>query len=99
MQISGQDLTLKSELPGRVSVFMVSEVRPQVSGIIQKRLFEEGADVRAGQANAEMAAARAALDTARINLDYTKVTSPIYEKTIQTAFRETWCRGKISAPR
>ena len=49
-----------------------------------------------------MAAARAALDTARINLDYTKVTSPIYEKTIQTAFREvadTWCRGKISAPR
>jgi len=31
-----------------VSAFLVAEVRPQVSGIIQKRLFEEGADVKEG---------------------------------------------------
>ena len=36
-------------LPGRVSAFVIAEVRPQVTGIIQKRLFEEGSQVKAGQ--------------------------------------------------
>ena len=40
---------LSTELPGRTSAFLVAEVRPQVSGIIQQRCFEEGADVKAGQ--------------------------------------------------
>jgi membrane fusion protein (multidrug efflux system) len=40
---------LKSDLPGRTSPFQVSDVRPQINGIIQARLFEEGANVRAGQ--------------------------------------------------
>jgi membrane fusion protein (multidrug efflux system) len=35
------------ELPGRTSPFLVADVRPQVSGIILKRLFDEGADVKA----------------------------------------------------
>ena len=39
---------IESELPGRTSAFRKAEVRPQVSGIIQKRLFTEGAEVRAG---------------------------------------------------
>ena len=39
---------LTSELPGRVSAFLVAEVHPQVSGIITKRLFTEGSDVKAG---------------------------------------------------
>ncbi len=39
---------LTTELPGRTVPFMVAEIRPQVNGIIQKRLFEEGSDVRAG---------------------------------------------------
>jgi membrane fusion protein (multidrug efflux system) len=43
-------LVLTSELPGRASAFQVAEIRPQVSGIIQKRLFAEGADVKAGDA-------------------------------------------------
>ncbi len=38
-----------TELTGRTSANLVAEVRPQVSGIIQKRLFKEGSDVRAGQ--------------------------------------------------
>jgi membrane fusion protein (multidrug efflux system) len=136
--ITTAPVTLTMELPGRISPHMIAEVRPQVSGIIQKRLFTEGADVKAGQllyqidpatyqaafANAKAALARteanittvrlkaerfrelaaikavsqqeyddasamlkqveadvaanqAAVDAARINLDYTSVKAPI----------------------
>ena len=44
-----QRVELTTELPGRTSPFLVAEIRPQVNGIIQKRLFNEGADVKAGQ--------------------------------------------------
>lgn len=45
-----EPVALTSELTGRTSAHLVSEVRPQVSGIIKSRLFEEGGYVRAGQA-------------------------------------------------
>lgn len=131
-------LKITTDLPGRTSSFRVAEVRPQVSGIILKRNFVEGSDIKAGeslyqidpatyqaaydsakgdlaqaQANAQIAAltvkrykpllgtkyisqqdydqavatqsqtaaavlaAKANVETARINLAYTKVTSPI----------------------
>ena len=131
-------LKITTELPGRTSAFRVAEVRPQVSGIILKRNFVEGGDIKAGeslyqidpatykaawdsakgdlaqaQANAHIAsltvkrykpllgtkyisqqdydqaiatqsqtaaavqAAQAAVESARINLAYTQVTSPI----------------------
>jgi membrane fusion protein (multidrug efflux system) len=41
---------LTTELPGRTSAFRIAEVRPQVEGIIKKRLFTEGSQVSAGQA-------------------------------------------------
>jgi membrane fusion protein (multidrug efflux system) len=44
-----QPFTLTAELPGRTSAYRVAEVRPQVSGILQKRLFKEGSEVKAGQ--------------------------------------------------
>lgn len=44
-----QPALLTTELPGRTSAYEVSEVRPQVSGIIRSRLFSEGQTVRAGQ--------------------------------------------------
>lgn len=47
--VETQRVALTSELPGRTSAWLVAEVRPQVSGLIQERLFEEGADVEAGQ--------------------------------------------------
>ncbi|MDL2279222.1 efflux RND transporter periplasmic adaptor subunit [Desulfovibrio sp. OttesenSCG-928-G11] len=136
--VDTRSVTLTTELSGRTSSFTVSEVRPQVSGIIQQRLFTEGADVKQGevlyqidpalyqaaydnakatlekaeanevaarllaeryekvvkvnavskqeydnavaahgQARAEVSAAKAALDTAAINLNYTRVTSPV----------------------
>jgi membrane fusion protein (multidrug efflux system) len=133
-----EPVSLTTELSGRTSAVLVSEVRPQVGGIVKARLFQEGGYVRAGQAlyqidpatyqaaynsaaaglaqaqatytaaklkadryktlvesgavskqdnddaqaagqqaAANVAAQRAAVDTARISLGYTKVLSPI----------------------
>jgi membrane fusion protein (multidrug efflux system) len=146
MVLSGESVILTRELPGRVSAFTVSEVRPQVGGIILERLFEEGSRVVAGQAlykidpalyqaaynnaeadlavvladedaarllaerlaglvrtgaagrqqyddaaaayarsKAEIAAAREALETARINLEFTTVTAPVGGKIGRSA--------------
>ena len=43
------EVALQSELPGRTVAFMMSDVRPQASGIVKRRLFDEGAAVSAGQ--------------------------------------------------
>lgn len=43
-----QEVVLTTELPGRTSPYLIAEVRPQVSGIIQQRLFEEGSEVKKG---------------------------------------------------
>lgn len=63
-------VTLTTELPGRISALLVSEVRPQVGGIIQKRLFREGADVKAGDVlyQIDPAVYRAAHDSALASL-------------------------------
>jgi membrane fusion protein, multidrug efflux system len=47
--IEPQSVTLTTELPGRTSPFRIAEVRPQVTGVLLKRLFTEGAEVREGQ--------------------------------------------------
>ncbi|RPE01410.1 efflux RND transporter periplasmic adaptor subunit [Candidatus Pantoea deserta] len=47
--LQAEPVTLDSQLSGRVTGTMVSDVRPQVDGIIQKRLFTEGDEVKAGQ--------------------------------------------------
>ena len=49
LPVAPERIPLTSTLPGRVSALVVAEVRPQVEGIIQERLFEEGADVAKGQ--------------------------------------------------
>ena len=43
-----EPVVLKTELPGRISAYLVAEIRPQVSGLLQRRKFEEGAAVKAG---------------------------------------------------
>jgi membrane fusion protein, multidrug efflux system len=136
--LRAQPVVIVTELPGRTVAFRVAEVRPQVNGVILKRLFIEGSAVKAGQqlyqidpapfqasyesaraalahaeaaatssrllaqrykplsearavsqqdydnavagqdqAAADVASAKAALETARINLAYTKVFAPI----------------------
>lgn len=47
--VQKQSQTLDTNLPGRTSAFLSAEVRPQVSGIVQKRLFTEGGMVKQGQ--------------------------------------------------
>ena len=42
-------LTLATDLPGRTSAYRVAEVRPQVAGILERRLFTEGSEVKQGQ--------------------------------------------------
>jgi len=47
--VKPQDVALVTELPARTSAYRVSDVRPQITGVIRRRLFEEGALVREGQ--------------------------------------------------
>ncbi len=77
-----ETVTLTRELPGRVTPYLVAEVRPQVNGIVARRLFDEGGTVRPGQplyqlddtlyradhdsARAALARAEATLGTARL---------------------------------
>ncbi|PIM50904.1 efflux transporter periplasmic adaptor subunit [Roseateles chitinivorans] len=63
--VATQDAPLALELPGRLSASQVAEIRPQVSGIVQKRLFEEGTTVRAGQALYQLDAATYEAERAR----------------------------------
>lgn len=66
LSVAPETVTLVDELPGRVAAFRTAEIRPQVGGIIEKRLFEEGAEVTAGQALFQINAApfKADLDSA-----------------------------------
>jgi membrane fusion protein (multidrug efflux system) len=48
-EIREAPLTLSTDLPGRTSAFRVAEVRPQVAGILERRLFTEGTEVKQGQ--------------------------------------------------
>ena len=80
-----EPVALTTELSGRTSAFLVSEVRPQVNGVVKARLFQEGSNVRAGQplyqidpapyraslqsAAAGLAQAQAAYTTAKLKAD------------------------------
>ncbi len=136
--LKSQAIDLTTTLPGRVTAFQTAEVRPQVGGIVKRRVYAEGAEVKAGsvlyeldpatyqaayasanaslakanalakqakltakryeglvtikavsqqenddaqasaaQTQADVALAKAALDKARIELNYTRITSPI----------------------
>lgn len=55
--VSAQDAPLQLELPGRLSASQVAEIRPQVGGLVRKRLFTEGSLVSAGQPLYELDAA------------------------------------------
>lgn len=68
--VSTQSVVLTTELPGRTAAFRTAEIRPQVNGLILKRLFREGSDVKAGQVlyQIDPAPFQAALDNAKANL-------------------------------
>ncbi|MFA5043805.1 MAG: efflux RND transporter periplasmic adaptor subunit [Kiritimatiellia bacterium] len=84
MVIQPERLTLNAELPGRVSAYLVAEVRPQVSGIIQNRLFEEGGDVKAGDLlyQIDPALYEAALAKAEANLAAIRSRAERYKELV-----------------
>lgn len=82
--VQPQSQALTTELAGRTQAFMVAQIRPQVGGIVQRRLFVEGADVKAGQAlyqldaapyTASLAQARASLAKSRATLKSAQATA------------------------
>jgi len=77
MVVKTEAVSLSTELPGRTSGYLVSEVKPQVNGLIQKRLFTEGSDVKAGEVlyQIDPAPFQAAYDSALANLAAAKKTA------------------------
>lgn len=82
---------LSVELPGRTAPFLIAEVRARVDGVVLKRSFTEGADVRAGQAlyqidaapyRAALASAQAVLQRAQANLASTSAQLERYKVLI-----------------
>jgi membrane fusion protein (multidrug efflux system) len=91
--IQPQQVTLRKELPGRTSAVRVAEVRARVNGIVLKRLFQEGSDVKEGQAlfRIDSAPYAAALDSARAqvaraeaSIASTRSLAERYQKLIET---------------
>lgn len=94
--IQSKPVATTTELTGRTSANLVAEVRPQVGGIIQKRLFTEGADVRAGQVlfqidpalyqatleNAKAALARSEAQLTTIQLKANRFRELLVEKAV-----------------
>ncbi len=149
LTLKAQPVSILTELPGRTVAYRIAEVRPQVNGVVLKRLFVEGSQVKAGQqlyqidpapfqaslqsaqaslaraeatatstrllaqrykplaearavsrqdydnavasqdqAAADVASAKASVETARINLAYTKVLAPISGRTGRSSVTE-----------
>jgi membrane fusion protein, multidrug efflux system len=89
--IQPQRVELSTELPGRTSPYRIAEIRPQVSGIVQKRLFQEGSDVKVGQllyqidpAPFQVAhdSAKASLAKAQANLPSLKLKAERYKELL-----------------
>lgn len=76
IEVVASDLPLQTELPGRTAAYRKAEVRPQVSGIIQQRLFTEGAEIKAGTAlyQIDPATYQAALSGAQAELARAEAT-------------------------
>lgn len=94
LQLEKQTITREEQLPGRVSAFRQAEIRPQVEGIITRRLFEEGAYVEQGQAlyqiddtpyKAAVASARADLVSAEANLKAATSKEARFKELIKTS--------------
>ena len=76
--IQPQKVTLTTQLPGRTSAFRIAEIRPQVNGLIQKRLFTEGSEIKAGDVlyQIDPAPFQAALDNARAAMGRAEANLP-----------------------
>lgn len=89
--LQAEPVTLSRTLPGRASPYLVAEIRPQVTGLIEKRLFDEGSRVQAGQVlyqvddatyRATHASAQAALARAEATLEATRLRARRAEQLV-----------------
>ena len=80
LTVAEQPLPLVAELPGRTNPFAISEVRPQISGLVKQRLFVEGSNVKAGQVlyQIDPAPYQAAYDSAAATLNSTRAKADRY---------------------
>ncbi len=87
-----RSVALTTELAGRTSAYLISEVRPQVGGIVKKRLFKEGSDVKAGETlyeidpatyRANHSSAKAALAKAQANLKVVGLRAARYKELVK----------------
>ncbi|CDZ93900.1 RND family efflux transporter MFP subunit [Pseudomonas saudiphocaensis] len=85
-QIQAQPLTLTTDLPGRTRAYRVAEVRPQVSGILQQRLFTEGTEAKKGQQlyQIDPRTYEAVLARAEANLVTAENLAKRYERLLKT---------------
>ena len=83
--LQAEPFAVTTELPGRTRAFRIAEVRPQVSGIIQKRLFTEGSEVKAGQQLYQIDAAvyEATLKSAQASLASSKSLAVRYADLVK----------------
>jgi membrane fusion protein (multidrug efflux system) len=90
--VKEERVAITRELPGRVSANLVAEVRPQVSGIVRERLFEEGSSVKAGDLlyridptpyQAALETSQAAVTRAEANLPSLKERKRRYQELLQ----------------
>lgn len=91
--MQAREVRLTSELPGRTAVYQVAEIRPQVGGIIQKRAFKEGAEVKTGDLlyqidpatyAANVAQAKASVAKAKADLEPARLKAVRYKDLIRT---------------
>ncbi|OLU29908.1 efflux RND transporter periplasmic adaptor subunit [Pseudomonas sp. PA27(2017)] len=98
--LQAEPYTLTTELPGRTAAYRIAEVRPQVDGIIQKRLFEEGSEVKAGQQLYQIDAAvyEAAAKSAQATLASAKSLAERYKSLVsdQAVSRQAYDEAQAS---
>lgn len=91
VRLRPQPVTIETVLPGRVAPFQSAEIRPQVSGVLQERLYREGEAVKAGQPlfqidpapyRAALATAEATLARATATLDAARARASRYEQLV-----------------
>lgn len=90
--VTAEPVALTTELAGRTKAYMISEVRPQVGGIVKERLFEEGSDVEAGETlyeidpatyRASFNSAKAALAKAEANMKVVGLRASRYNELVK----------------
>ena len=84
--LQAKPLTLTTDLPGRTSAYRIAEVRPQVAGIVQQRLFTEGSEVKKGQQlyQIDPRTYEAVLSRAEANLVTAQNLARRYERLLKT---------------